>query len=405
MNAPQLPAYLQNKTRTNLAAVATAGMGSAMPNHISIRGNQFTLIDEAGAKMPLGALMDAIVVDITDHIAKRYYEEPWKDGSDNPPDCWSMNGIGPSRGAMKPQSQTCGDCEWNVRGSDTSALSGKPIKACRDEKPIALLLPQYPQMLFQLIIPPGSFKNWTAFTKQFSGGIDVSDVLIRFGFEPQKNGVMTFTLSGYMPENLVPVFNNALASKATDALVGRTDVPIAALPAPAREIASMVTLPANSTPGQVASAFADLRSAQVQQSVPFGSSAVPPAGVAVVQATSVAPTAATTSPSEQPVRRRRRTNAQIEADKAASAARAGEGRRQPAPQAPFPVQPNGFGGAPTAPVQAGTFGQPASAATAPTAGFGQEQQPAQQANFGIQNAGEPDPQLAAMLASLNQPGT
>jgi hypothetical protein len=379
MNAPQLPAYLQNKTRTNLNAVATACIGGAMPNHISIRGNQFTLIDEAGNKMPLGPVMDGTVVDIADHIAKQYYEEDWRDGSDNPPDCWSMNGIGPSRESVKPQARTCGECQWNVRGSDTSKLSGKPIKACRDEKPVALLLPAYPNMLFRLVLPPGSFKNWASFTKQFVGGIDVSDVLIRFGFEPQKNGVLTFAVNGYIPEQLIPVFNQALAAKATDVLVGRTDVPIA-LPAPLPNAAALSAV-----------AQQHLGDAREQSANPaFGGQPAAPN----VAATMSAPVAATTSPSE-PARRHRRTKAEMEADRAKAATTA-------APQqAPFPVNqpltPASFGATPasaqkTAPAEFGS-GQATPAAQV-------SQQPAA---FGIQNGADPnvDPQLAAMLASLN----
>jgi hypothetical protein len=389
MNAPQLPAYLQNKTRTNLNAVATAGIGGAMPNHISIRGNQFTLIDEAGNKMPLGPVMDGTVVDIADHIAKQYYEEDWRDGSDNPPDCWSMNGIGPSRESVKPQAATCGECRWNVRGSDTSKLSGKPIKACRDEKPVALLLPAYPNMLFRLVLLPGSFKNWASFTKQFVGGIDVSDVLIRFGFEPQKNGVLTFAVNGYIPEQLIPVFNQALAAKATDVLVGRTDVPIA-LPAPSPNAAALAAVTQQHLGAAQEQAANPAFGGQPAAQTPFG--AAQPAMSATGAPASVQ-SAITTPAATEPARRHRRTKAEMEADRAKAATTA-------APQqAPFPVnqqqtQP-GFGAAqqPAQQTAPAGFGQPATTTQAP-------QQPA---SFGIQNGADPnvDPQLAAMLASLN----
>src|SRR5882672_8434174 len=114
---PQLPAYLQNKARVDLNTRATAGMGGVMPPHISIRGNSYTLIDGNGAQQPVGPLMDACVIDILGVMGKRYYENEWGPNSNDPPDCFSTNGVGPSRESVKPQSKTCSECEWNVRGS------------------------------------------------------------------------------------------------------------------------------------------------------------------------------------------------------------------------------------------------------------------------------------------------
>ena len=139
MNA--LPDYLQNRPTPRIAARASEGMGSALPPHISIKGNCFTLIDKSGAKQPLTTTyMDCCVIDISDVMCKQFYEQDWGPNADNPPDCFSANGVAPSREASKPQAATCAACEWNIRGSDTSALSGKPIKACRDEKWIAVIL-------------------------------------------------------------------------------------------------------------------------------------------------------------------------------------------------------------------------------------------------------------------------
>lgn len=404
MNTSALPAYLQNRQSQGVATRATAGMGGVLPPHISIRGNSFTLIDGAGQQQPVGPMMDACVVDISDHMNKRYYENEWSPNSDEPPTCFSMNGIAPSRDSQSPQSPTCAQCQWNVRGSDTSKISGKAIKACRDEKFVALLLPQYPTMLFQLVIPPGSFKNWSAFTQPFlKGNTDISDVLVRFGFQPQVNGVMTFQAVSYIDEATFGAREKALATKATDVLVGRNDIPIA-LPAPARapsvqEIAQVATETA------LRGGFGEnvQASAQAMQQVPFGQPAPNAAG------TTLMPTAAVSAASapavEQPARRKRRTNAEIAADNAAKAAAQAGGSPPPAaapvqPSAPFPVH---------APAGAPGFGQaapsapngPAPAFGAPGAGgFGAPAPAANPGTFGIQNAAEPDPALAQMLASI-----
>lgn len=441
---PQLPAYLQNKARVDLNARATAGMGGVMPPHISIRGNSYTLIDGNGAQQPVGPFMDACVIDILGVMGKRYYENDWTPGSDEPPTCWSTNGVGPSRESVHPQSPTCSECQWNVRGSETSRISNKPIKACRDEKIVALLLPQYPGMLFQLVIPPGSFKNWSGFTKPFeNSGMDVSDVLIRFGFQPQVNGVMTFEVSKdqqgnglYMPEHLVAVFNKALQTKATDTLVGRNDVPIA-LPAPVAATAVPVTHAGRvyDTAGKEqpllpdqyidAQGYIQMKPAaqfggQPQAQVPFGASA---AATNTQPLGNVQPAA--TPQTEQPRTRTRRTREQIAADNAAkAAAQAGgspPGQTQVQPQAPFPVnQPGGFGNplpASGAAVQTrnpsfGPQGQPSDTPTQQVTqtSFGQGSantaSPSNSGSFGIQQGADPnvDPALAAMLRELGQSG-
>jgi hypothetical protein len=425
MNAPALPAYLQNRQSQGVAARATAGMGGVLPPHISIAGNGYTLIDAAGNKMPLGPTMSACVVDISDHMNKRYYENDWTPGSDEPPTCFSRNGVAPSRDSQTPQSPTCATCQWNVRGSDTSKLSGKPIKACRDEKDLAVLLPQFPNMLFQLTVPPGSFKNWSAFTTAFkSGGPDVSDVLISFGFQPQANGVMTFQATSYIDEATFAVREQALTAKATDVLVGRNDVPIA-LPASAQPSQTVATTaqPQLGAPAQPAQ-FGGQPAAQV----PFGTQNVQTAMNPGTSSTThqPAPSAAGTAAPTEKLPRTRRTREQIAADNAAKAtAQAGGSPPGQAPvqsQAPFPVNQSGGFGAPQNPLPAsgaaaptgnpsfGLQGQPSGAPIqqgTPTA-FGQGSantaSPSNTGTFGIQNGADPnvDPALAEMLRTLGQ---
>lgn len=238
MNA-NLPAYLQGKPTTRrLVETAAVGIGSALPPHISIRGNSFTLIDASGQEQDLGAIMDACIIDISDVVAKRYMDpdKPWTPESNDSPLCWSSNGIGPSTESQKPQSPTCGDCQWNVRGSAVSKISGAAIKACRDEKYLVLLLPQFPAMMWRLVLTPGSFQNWVAYLEKFKGQqFDIDDVITRFAFQAKVNGVMTFNGVSHIGADFVDVRNAALGDQGRrDTLAGRNDRPRggAALPPP-----------------------------------------------------------------------------------------------------------------------------------------------------------------------------
>ena len=230
----QLPAYLQNRQSAVVKDRAVLGLGSSMPPHISIQGNQFTLIDAANNEQTIGGVMDAVVFDVSDVNCKKYFGKEWTPDSNDAPMCWSANGIGPSRDAQNPQARTCAECPHNVRGSAQSKISGAAIKACRDEKWLALFLPQYPVMLFQLVLTPGSFTNWKAYLAPFEkdANTDVSDVLTRITFEPKVNGVLTFQAVSYIDEPTWAAREKAAAEKATTVLVGRNDMPRqAALPA------------------------------------------------------------------------------------------------------------------------------------------------------------------------------
>jgi hypothetical protein len=343
MNTPALPAYLQSRQSQRVAEGAADGIGGSLPPHISIRGNNFTLVDAAGNKADVPTkYLDVCFVDRSEVVCKQYYENDFVDGADDPPTCWSANGVAPSIEATKPQAATCAVCDWNARGSDVSKLSGKPIKACRDEKWTAVILPLYPTMVFQFKVTPGSFKAWKGYTDKFKGQqTDLSDVVTRLAFEKDKNGVLTFEAISYIDEALFKAREQAVIEKKTDVLVGRNDRPIqGALAGPRQE--ENRPLPASTAGGQTAT--------------PSFVSQGQPSGTLTPPATHTAPAegfAHTASPTE-PARRRRRTKAEIEADnardRATNPAGAGQGAQfggGNAGPAPFrPVDPPANAGAP-----------------------------------------------------------
>ena len=303
----QLPAHLQGLASRGLAEKAASFLGSTQPPHVSIQGNTFTLIDSSNNEIPLGPTMQACIVDVSDVKCKKYFAKEWEPNSNDPPDCWSANGVAPSREAPAPQARTCAECKWNMRGSKVSKISGAAIKACRDEVWLALLLPQYSNMLFQLVITPGSFETWGNYLQKFKQmpGLDLVHILTQFSFVPKVNGVIDFAAANYIDAALADAAGKALGAKATDIYVGRNDVPIqGALPAPAAQ-----------------HALPTIEPQQVQQSAPFTPAPVPNAGfpltVTAPQPTQIASPAPVASPSEQqPTRRRRRTAAEMAADQA-----------------------------------------------------------------------------------------
>ena len=224
----QLPAHLQHRQNRNLAAQAVGGISAGSPAHISIAGNRFTLVDEAGNQKPVQTLyLDVCVIDANAAVSKIYFDPrtPFEPGGDNsnPPICWSDNGIGASAQASQPQNASCQLCPQNAWGSATSKATGKPVKACNDVKKVAVIVPGI-DMAFLLRIPPASLKNWGKDCNTLAGhGVDLPDALTRLEFESQ--GILQFTPMGYVDEATAAATDKAIAAHATDQLVGRNDRP------------------------------------------------------------------------------------------------------------------------------------------------------------------------------------
>lgn len=227
MNA-QLPAHLQNRQKRDLAQAAIGGLNAGSPPHISIAGNRFTLVDDAGNEKPIQTLfLDVCVIDANSAVSKIYFDPrtPFEPGGDNsnPPLCWSDNGIGASAQASSPQNTSCQMCPNNAWGSATSKATGKPTKACNDVKKLAVLVPGI-DVVFLLRIPPASLKNLAKYTQTLAGhGVDLPDAVTRLEFESQ--GILKFTPQGYVDEKTAALTDKVVAAKATDQLVGRNDRP------------------------------------------------------------------------------------------------------------------------------------------------------------------------------------
>jgi hypothetical protein len=224
----QLPAHLQNRQRRDLATAAIGGLNMGSPPHISIAGNRFTLIDDAGNEKPIQTLfLDVCVIDANQAVSKIYFDPriPFEPGGDNsnPPICWSDNGIGASVQASVPQNTSCQMCPQNAWGSATSKATGKPVKACNDVKKLAVLIPGM-EMVFLLRVPPASLKNLAKYTQTLAGhGVDLPDAVTRLEFESQ--GVLKFTPMGYVDAATAALTDKVIVAKATDNLVGRNDKP------------------------------------------------------------------------------------------------------------------------------------------------------------------------------------
>lgn len=250
----QLPDFLKTSQAPRLAERTIQNLGAPTPPYLSIKGNKFTEIDATGAEEPAGEhdkatntfYYDCLVVDTLETESKIYYDKPYDPSkqSFSPPDCWSDNGVAPSRNASVPQHSTCSGCPKAEWGSAVSKVSGKGIPACGKYQKLALLpvpLMEGPeQMLFLLRVPPNSLSNLRDYLAKFRGQeFDLKDVITRIQFAPDQIGTLTFRATNFIEKPMYEVREQMYAKKATDILVGRGDQPRGgALPsmAPAQQL-------------------------------------------------------------------------------------------------------------------------------------------------------------------------
>lgn len=81
--------------------------------------------------------IEVVILKGAPNLSKIYYEQGYAEGSNSPPDCWSVDGRVPDAASPKRQSQTCAGCPHNAWGSRATP-NGKG-KACADSKRLAVV--------------------------------------------------------------------------------------------------------------------------------------------------------------------------------------------------------------------------------------------------------------------------
>jgi hypothetical protein len=122
----------------------SAGAGSPM-GILSIRGKVMrlryrgdeTIVRDPASGEPVGFL-DVVLVAGNPNLSKMYYAKAYVEGSDEPPDCMSVNGDAPDPTVPNRQNPTCPDCRWNVWGSKITP-QGTKTRACGDSRRIAIV--------------------------------------------------------------------------------------------------------------------------------------------------------------------------------------------------------------------------------------------------------------------------
>jgi len=352
-----LPAHLQNLQTPDIGGVLSANLGSAMPPHVSIGGGRFTLIDASNNEIPvptfdpvIGVYLDAAIIDVNPVMSRIYFEGNYDANAEGVrPACFSDNGVGPSISSSTPQAPTCAACprsEWTKVNAN-----GKKVPWCTQKQKVALLIPGF-DVLFLLAVPPNSHGPMREYVERCKGnGVNMANLITRISFVPGVQGTLQFAPVAYIDAPTAELRQKAYAEKKTDALVGRNDVARGAgsigVSAPQGQITQQMApvmqqitpqVQQGATPTQMPPAGQQFLQSSPTVTGPFVPTPATAAGNPGWPAQNAAPTAATTSPSEQPAtgRRRRRTAAEMQAANGAQPARQAAPGPETAPQAPFP---------------------------------------------------------------------
>jgi len=151
---------------------------------ISIKGSQFRIVNR-DEETTLDESIDVVIVGANPKLSKSWYAEEWsEDSQSSTPDCYSLDGMYPSKNSHAMQNDMCVSCSQNAWGSRTTP-TGNKVKACVDQKRLAVVLANGPfSEAYLLQVTPASLKNLNAYQKELSmRGIAPEIVRTRISFD------------------------------------------------------------------------------------------------------------------------------------------------------------------------------------------------------------------------------
>lgn len=187
----QLPAHLAGANfgvTTNLMEGMFAG-----GNRIGLKGSRFRLvvngIEEGVIQEPY---LDTIFLGAAPAVSRVYYEGAYKPGENQPPTCYSADGITPADDVKAKQSDKCMTCPMNAKGS--KIVDGQSFKACSYFRRVVVMLAgdTTDRRVFKLDVKAqGLFgegtqneKNLNDYIKMIATrGVDAGAVVTRISFD------------------------------------------------------------------------------------------------------------------------------------------------------------------------------------------------------------------------------
>jgi hypothetical protein len=200
-----VPDYISQGPRPRLNANARANLTSSFAVigykgarwRIKYRGDWTTLEASAGVghdgrPLPVSPVptLDVVVCGMSASMSKTFYEHTFVEGADDPPDCFSVNGIAPDPAAPKKQHTSCALCPQNRFGSRITQRGAK-AKACADHRRLSVVPAGDEEndewggpMLLR--VPTMSLNNLVRYATELDRlGYDIAEVVTRLSFNTE----------------------------------------------------------------------------------------------------------------------------------------------------------------------------------------------------------------------------
>lgn len=180
------------------------GGGANFPR-ISIKGSRFRIV-EGDTETVLDSLtLDVVIVGANPRLSKQWYKKAWsKDAEPVAPDCFSLDGINPDPESADKQNDLCATCPQNAWGSRVHPETGQELKACADQKRLAVVAADDPEgPVYLLQVTPAALRGLNQYQKELSvRGIPAEIVKTKVGFDTDASfPKLKFGFGGFLDED------------------------------------------------------------------------------------------------------------------------------------------------------------------------------------------------------------
>lgn len=224
------------ETTTIMAPLAVGPDGNPLPGQVAV---------------PLMAL-EAVIVGANPAVSKTYYPGEYAPGDDKEPTCSADDGVTPDAHIVEPQSSACATCPQNQWGSKVSKMTGKDVKACQDNKRLAILSAR--DLTYKALginVTPSALNDWGRYVSALSErNIPVNAVVTNITFDATVSHPKNLFTFGRMltAEEYAKVQERAKGDDVKAITTPLRQAPVPRLAAPA---AAPTPAPATPPPAQV----------------------------------------------------------------------------------------------------------------------------------------------------------
>lgn len=186
-----------------------------------IRGDEKELIARPDDPDEAATSVHLVILKTHKGVARTFYEDPYEEGSNEAPDCFSNDGVAPDPSAENPQAKKCAVCphsQWGSRVTD----NGKKGKACSELKRLAVAEPGNEDDPMLLRVPPTSLKNWDDYLRKLGKkGITPPMVVTKVGFDASvAHQLLTFKPVGFLDEESAARVAEMQENDVVEAIIG-----------------------------------------------------------------------------------------------------------------------------------------------------------------------------------------